>query len=185
MSERRGKNTIVHFIKKLLVDLKREVFYIIIGIFGLIMLRLMYFLMIGIVEYGLNVYMYCNAEKRFMTHEENIKAALEYYLEYQFNLQYEVIGLGEDKIFRYKNIEEFLKINPDCCVMRRNELSGANFDSFYGRAFEGISDIIDVYAKRGVIKDRSVKWIEPEYPTTLVADRCGKIGHMRKQKGFF
>ena len=34
------------------------------------------------------------------------------------------------------------------------------------------------YAKKGIIKDESVEWIEPHYPKILVADRCGKIGQM-------
>ena len=183
MSERRGKNTIVHFIKKLLVDLKREVFYIIIGIFGLIMLRLVYLLMIGIVEYGLNVSMYCTTEKRYITHEENVEAAIKYYLRHQFIFNHVIIGPGEEKIFRYANIEEFLKINPECCIMKRNELSGIYFDSFYWRAFEGVSDVIDVYAKEGFIKDGSVEWTESHYPATLVADRCGKIREATFNKG--
>ncbi len=178
MSVRDSKSTIVYFIKKTLLYSKKGVFGIIIGIFGLIMLPLVYFLMIGLVEYGLNVSMYCTIEKRYITHEENVEAAMKYYLENQFSLQYQSTSSGADRIFRYTTTQEFLKINPECCVMRRNELSGALFDTFYWRAFGDVSDIIDVYAKKGIIKDESVEWIEPHYPKILVADRCGKIGQM-------
>lgn len=152
---------------------------------ALIFLILVCFVIIEIVYSGTHTYLgYCWEEGKEdvrYTIEEKRNFAVEHYLEGQsyYDLRQISENKGEQyKVIKYKDINDFYEINPNCCELKASGHEGMPF-GFWERV-DGVHGIYDIkntvryYDDQGVYKEVTSK------DNFFVVNNCGEVGY-----GFF
>lgn len=123
-----------------------------------------------IVYETLNFTGFCYEQKRYLSDEELINAAVRYEIGEQYNLHAHNIDDRPAWTRRYISVEEFHHINPNCCFVHRWGFPGNYGEGIWTRIFGWYVALVDLQFRT---RDTGPKQF---YSAAAFVNACGAVG---------
>ncbi len=130
-------------------------------------------LLLGGIPASLNYSGFCIAEGRYLSDEEKIEKVINSNLIPYSEYIFDVNNLKKSNpIERYKNVQEFLEKNPNCCFMDIKQAADAGPPSFWSRIFNTYTNVIVANYHEWFIDKNSNPNPKPKQRLFFI-DNCG------------